>query len=233
MMKIAKDEDINLTSDPKIELYGNAEERMLLDIKIIIHGKEHFLKMKVYNTTCAMDFQAVKHDVDKRFDHLNGLTVGEFFAQSVVEIANILCKKIDIEKLNSYIKQLALEGKNASKTNKKCAKFDCQKDTSKSETLSCIFCKSLIHKSCTNNTFVDSSKHRCETCLINDVKTIQSTELIENESILKLSLLADTSLDISNTYSLTRCGEVFVTSPQLEAHRFLSQNSSLLLNCLK
>ena len=78
-MKIAKDYDINLTSDPKIELYGNAEERMLLDIKIIIHGKEHFLKMKVYNTTCAMDFQAVKHDVDKRFDHLNGLTVGEFF----------------------------------------------------------------------------------------------------------------------------------------------------------
>ena len=172
MLKIAKDYDINLTSDPKIELYGNAEERMLLDIKITIHGKDHFLKMKVYNTTCAMDFQAVKHDIDKRFDHLNGLTVGEFFAQKVVEIANILCKKIDIEKLNSYIKQLALEGKNAFKINKKCAKFDCPKDTSKGETLACIFCKSLTHKSCTNNTISDASKYRCETCLINDVKTI-------------------------------------------------------------
>ena len=147
---------------------------MLLDIKIIIQDKEHFLKMKVYNTTCAMDFQAVKHDVDKRFNHLNGLTVGEFFAQRVVEIANILCKKIDIEKLNNYIKKLALEGKNAAKTNKKCAKFDCLKDTSKGETLACIFCKSLTHKSCTANTTLDASKYRCETCLINDVKTIHS-----------------------------------------------------------
>ena len=73
--------------------------------------------MKVYNTTCAMDFQAMKHDIDKKFDHLNGNTVGEFFAKDfVVEIANIVCKKMDVEKLNNFIRRIALDGKNAVKT---------------------------------------------------------------------------------------------------------------------
>ena len=56
--------------------------------------------MKVYDTTCGMDFQALKHDLDKKFDHLDGSTVGEFFTQEiVVEIANILCNKVDIKKV--------------------------------------------------------------------------------------------------------------------------------------
>ena len=59
-----------------------------------------------------MDFQALKHDIDKKFDHLGGLTVGEYFTQTiVVEIANTLCNKVDVKKLNNYIKQLALEGR--------------------------------------------------------------------------------------------------------------------------
>ena len=44
---------------------------MLLNLKIEIKDKEHYIKMKVYNTTCATDFQAMKHDIDEKFDHLN------------------------------------------------------------------------------------------------------------------------------------------------------------------
>ena len=116
-MKIAKVFNFFLTLDPKIELYANAEEKIFLDLKIEIKDKEHYIKMKVYNTTCAMDFQAMKHDIDKKFDHLNGNTVGEFFAKDfVVEIANIVCKKMDVEKLNNFIRRIALDGKNAVKT---------------------------------------------------------------------------------------------------------------------
>ena len=213
MMKIAKDYNINIISDPKIEFYGNAEERMLLDLKIIVKGVEHFIKMKVYNTTCAMDFQALKHDIDKKFEHLEGLTVAEYFTQKiVVQIANTLCNKIDIQKLNNCIRKLALDGQHAVKNIKKCSKFGCSKDISKGAAINCIYCESLTHKSCMDNTILDTSTYRCETCLVNDVTTIQSGDLLENENILQLSLLYDSS------EPCTLCAEIFETGTQLQNH---------------
>ena len=50
----------------------------------IMNREEHFFKMKVYNTTCGMDFQALKHDIGKTFNHLNSLTVGQFVAKNIV-----------------------------------------------------------------------------------------------------------------------------------------------------
>ena len=100
-------------------------------------------------------------------------------------------------KLNNYIRKLALEGKNATKTVNKCAKFDCSKDISKGGTLACVFCQRLTHKNCISTSAIVESKFRCESCLIKDVKTVQSTELVENENILKLSLISDLSININ------------------------------------
>ena len=219
MMKIAADYNISITEDPKIELYGNAEERMLLDLKIVVKEEEHFIKMKVYNTTCAMDFQALKHDIDKKFEHLGGLTVAQYFTQTVVvEIANILCNKIDIKKLNNYIRKLASDGKTAVKTFKKCAKFACSKDISKGGTISCIYCESLTHRSCIDNSILETSKYRCETCLINNVNTIQSDNVVENNDILKLSLLCDLKIAEPSYLACTLCSEMFETDTDLQYH---------------
>ena len=91
-MKHAKEKyNISLTTDPKIELYGSTEERMLFDLRVIIKSEEHFVKMKVYKTTCGIDFQALKHDIGLTFNHLDSLTVGEYVARNIViDIANIL-----------------------------------------------------------------------------------------------------------------------------------------------
>ena len=49
MMKIAKSKyGVTLCADPKIELFGTAEERMCLDLKVKLKEQDHFLKMKVY-----------------------------------------------------------------------------------------------------------------------------------------------------------------------------------------
>ena len=220
MMILAKDFNIVMTTDPKVELYGNAEERMLLDLKVCIKEQEHFIKMKVYNTTCGMDFQALKHNTDKKFHHLDGRTVGEYFTQTIiVDIVNTICKKIDIEKLNKYIKKLAIEGREAVKTVKKCAKFDCSKDTSKGATLSCIYCESLTHKSCTSSVGLEVSNYRCELCLINNITTTKSVELQDNERILKLSTIdAITTNETAKSYTCILCGETFQAENAMRVH---------------
>ena len=112
MMKIAKEKyQVSLAVDPKVELYGQAEERMLLDLNVHIKGHDHAVKMKVYNTACAMDFQALKHDIGKIFNHLD-----EYFVRNVLlDIISTLKKKIDLVKLNDFLRKLATEGKNNSK----------------------------------------------------------------------------------------------------------------------
>ena len=218
MMSLAKEQNIVLTTDPKIELYGNAEERMLLDLKVTIKDQDHFIKMKVYNTTCGMDFQALKHNTDKKFDHLDGLTVGEYFTQTiVVDIAKTISKKVDIEKLNNHIKKLAIEGRDAAKTVKKCSKFDCTKDTPKGATISCIYCESLTHKSCVNNPGLAVENYRCEVCLIGGVKTIKSVELQDTESILKLSTIS--TIETVENNSCILCGKAFETENNLQTHK--------------
>ena len=48
MMKLAKEKyNISLTTDPKIELYGTAEERMLFDLRVIIKSEEHFVNERL------------------------------------------------------------------------------------------------------------------------------------------------------------------------------------------
>ena len=61
-----------------------------------------------------------------------------------------------------------------------------RKDISKGGTISCIYCESLTHKSCTDNSLLETSKYRCETCLINNVNTIQSEDNPENNAVLKV-----------------------------------------------
>ena len=100
------------------------------------------------------------------------------------------------------------------KTIKKCARFACSKDISKGGTISCIYCESLTHKSCTDNSLLETSKYRCETCLINNVNTIQSEDNPKNNAILKLSLLCDSKID----KPCTLCTETFETDTDLQYH---------------
>ena len=147
--------------------------RMLLDLKVTIKGEEHFLKMKVYNTTCGMDFQAVNHDISIEFQHLDNLTVGEYFVKTIViDIGTILCDNLDIKKLNNQLRKLALKGKNMLKNKKKCTKFNCSKDVLKGVSLTCMYCQSLTPKDCISSQVADDNRFRCETCLMNDVRSM-------------------------------------------------------------
>ena len=42
---------VSLTKQPKIEYYGQAEERINLNIMVALNGKDQELKIKVYNTS--------------------------------------------------------------------------------------------------------------------------------------------------------------------------------------
>ena len=108
------------------------------------------------------------------------------------------------------------------KTLKKCAEFDCSKDVSKGATCACIYCQSLTHKNCNASPITDVSKFTCATCLIKDVKEIQSGELVEEENILKLSFLEDNSDKLDDRVPLlcpcTLCKKIFRSDADLSNH---------------
>ena len=108
--------EIKPIAAPKVELYGQAEERICLDLSMKVQGTEHDVKIKVYNTRCSLDVQGFHDDYSKRFDHLQNLTVGEFFAEHIItKVVEKISKNVDIIKLNDYIRSLATEGKKAAK----------------------------------------------------------------------------------------------------------------------
>ena len=88
------------------------------------------MKIKVYNTVCAMDVQALGIPLKTTFSHLLNLTCAEYFVLNILDkIIGILSKNIDIKMLNEFHRKLAIDGKNASKkekANKSCV--SCDKD---------------------------------------------------------------------------------------------------------
>ena len=74
----------------------------------------HDLKVKVYNTTCALDVQGVKDEVHKVIEHLGNRTVGEYFANIIIpKVVEYIEQNVNIKALNElnelYIK-LARDG---------------------------------------------------------------------------------------------------------------------------
>ena len=96
MMRILKEMfKIELIKQPKVEFYGNAKEHIHLDIKVYMNGQEHKMKIKVYNTACSLDVQALGIPLLKTFPHLSNLTCMDFFIQ------NMMLKII--EKIKSHV----------------------------------------------------------------------------------------------------------------------------------
>ena len=125
MKCIEKDFDVKPIAAPKVEYYGEAEERICLDLTMKVHGNKHDVKVKVYNTRCSLDVQGFHGDYTKRYDHLNNLTVGEYFAKHVIfSVVEKINKTVDIKKLNNHLRVLAIEGKKAAKT--KAVKKHCK-----------------------------------------------------------------------------------------------------------
>ena len=75
-------------NEPVIEVMGpeskEVETRVMIDISVTLNEKEHKMKIKVYNTMCRMDFQAIREDIYKTHAHLKDFTVGKFFATEIV-----------------------------------------------------------------------------------------------------------------------------------------------------
>ena len=117
MMICLKEVGVKLIADPKVELYGNAMERICLDVEMPVGDKKHDVKIKVHNTKCSMDIQGFHETVEKKHVHLNNLTIGEYFAKSILtSIVDKLEQKFDINKLNDHLRALAKEGKKTSKS---------------------------------------------------------------------------------------------------------------------
>ena len=106
--------DTKLIADPKIEFYGQALERICLDLSMKVSNHSHDVKIKVHNTKCSIDVAALHDEVGKTFEHLFNLTVGEYFAKHVVvNIVEMINSTVNITELNEHLRFLATEGKKA------------------------------------------------------------------------------------------------------------------------
>jgi hypothetical protein len=155
MMKVLKDAfGVIIVRQPKVEYYGAAEESINLDIKVKLNGQDQEMKIKVYNTVCSMDVQALGIPLKTTFAHLFNLTCAEYFVTHILpKIVEILSRSIDIKKLNEFHRKLAIDGKNASKkekVNKSCV--SCDKDVKSGDAIKCTKCKKPTHKQCTFKT---------------------------------------------------------------------------------
>jgi hypothetical protein len=134
----------------------------------------------------------------ERFEHLNNLTVGEYFAKHIISnIVERINTSFDISKLNMHLKTLANEGKKAAKekpAKKQCK--ECKKDVKHAKILKCNSCCESTHFNClTTGISVESKKimlrnndFRCGACRVypnqivvadDDDKSIENIESIK------------------------------------------------------
>ena len=110
---LAKQHNISLCGNTQIETYGasQAQERFCLDMSMNVNDHTHQLKIKVYNTACALDAQGTGDQVHTIFEHLENKTVGEYFANVVMpKVVEFISDKLDIKALNEKYLKLAREG---------------------------------------------------------------------------------------------------------------------------
>ena len=108
LIRILKTEyNAKITKNPKIQTIGSggseAETRVIVDIKLMMGGKEHKVQLRVYNTKCSIDFQGIGAKSDAVFDHLKLMTVGKYFGYEVIpKVMEVVSKdpNIDIDALN-------------------------------------------------------------------------------------------------------------------------------------
>ena len=57
MKCLNEDYGVKLIADPKVEMYGEALERICLDMEMTVAGHKHDVKMTIHNTSTALIFK--------------------------------------------------------------------------------------------------------------------------------------------------------------------------------
>ena len=84
-----------------------------------------------------------------------------------------------------------------------------------------MYCQSLTHKDCISSQVADDNRFRCETCLMNDVRSMQPVESVD-ANILKLCVLdnkdSNAEPNDSPTFPCIICEETFKAETELTTH---------------
>ena len=233
---LEKDYNTILTQNPKLEFYGDALERICIDLLMKVDNKTYDIKLKVHNTKCAIDVARQNGTLKERIDHLFNLTVGEFFAIHVIEkIVHRINQTFDITNLNIHLKKLANEGKKAAKakvTNKKHCK-ECKKDVKNSKTIQCHTCKESTHFNCLPNGISDARKEimsqknefQCGYCRVypDQIKESETDESTIIDTLKQNLVLPDTSSPKKALIDLTSEQEL-VNELELDKDEHISRN---------
>ena len=193
---VASDFNILLTCPPKVELFGQAEERICLDLKMVVAGSEHFVKVIVHNTKCSLHVQGFVEKYNKKFDHLDNRTVGLYFAEEIVtKVVKKITDNVDISKLNNHLRNLAMEGKKSAsvkhKTKSSTSCNVCGKELKTSASQQCSNCLEKAHDSCMITTIM-----KCGLCMIySDRQALP--EPVEEDDVID-SLKKDVTLPLAN-----------------------------------
>ena len=150
-VRVMKDDfGIILTETPTLQTFGakEAEETVLLDLKIVVSGNEHEVKAKIYNTKCSMDVEAKGTSPENKFKHLGNFTVGEYFARKIIpEFVDNISLRLNIKMINEECRKLALKGlKEIDKSVNVC--LVCAKESKDKNFLKCMECSRRIHQKC-------------------------------------------------------------------------------------
>ena len=111
--------ETQMNAKPKVETYGasKAEERVIVDLTMIVKKKQYDLKVHIYNTRCSLDVVAKGNTPQRKFKALDDQTAGEYFVKQIVpKVVEFLASKLDIKKMNELCRKQALLGHAATKS---------------------------------------------------------------------------------------------------------------------
>ena len=200
-----------LIAEPKLEYYGEALDRVCLDLRMIVGDHNYDVKVKVHNTKCSLDVSGFHGEVAKRHPLLNNLTVGEYFAEHILtSMVEKINTNVNITELNDKLRELATEGKKAAKSKtakKQCKK--CEKDLKGAKTLKCHTCKDTLHYDCLPEAITNDGKEimskndafQCGSCQVYSIQ-------ITNEETDSTKLLAAIKLNAVLPFTVSESSSV-------------------------
>ena len=201
---------IEKSGQTQVETFGisEAQERYCIDMNMTVDNHVHALKLKIYNTACALDAQGMGKELHSIFEHLQNKTVGEYFVTVVIpKVVEYINGKVNVKELNEKYLRLAREGVKATRKNKLLCST-CNVSTS-GPTLKCKYCKRSTHEKCARKFHSESSvmsklnnpgTYRCNDCVIQitmneDVEDEEEVENVESVEKVELEMLEMANVD--------------------------------------